>query len=569
MRFSDIVKNKDGGIKQAELPAAKTSVVLPEAPSSKSAAPKPAINLQEIEKEIHDKIEQEFREKIAQIESRNREFTEEKNRQAELQQSMREKLFQDEQQKLQKMMHDLQKSRDEVNAFRLSVEQEVQKKIEDEKQRLEKDMRRELELGRKKIAEMEDRIRKQTSAEPAPRAASLAASPQSPPELPKPAASQSVSEPSKSEIIPRPRPKSVVPPAFKSTMVTETDTYRDDPEAEAKARLYYHEAANHAEKIFDAVAKKENWNTKALEESLAQLVAVIQQHESDLISLALEPYPEENYFHYHAINCAVLSAVLALDFNLTKSQLEHLALAAALHDIGLIGVRENLDYPKELSAEIKKEILNHPKIGSEMVAGLVGPEIQTTIAQHHEACNGKGYPLALDEPQICLEAKILNVVDAFEAMTHQRPYRQRPLSTNEAVKDIIERGRGFYDRAVMKSLMSRIGLYPVTSLVVLSNKQIARVVCQNRQFPMSPVVRVEFDEFGNKLKTPFVMDLVKNQLIHIVDPVTSAPSYAQSHMHRRHESRSKGHKILEPLDFVPYVIMLVIGALLVYLVLKI
>ena len=79
------------------------------------------------------------------------------------------------------------------------------------------------------------------------------------------------------------------------------------------------------------------------------------------------------------------------------------------------------------------------------------------------------------------------------------------MDVSSAMKEMVENGRGVYDREVFKALMSRVGLYPVMALVELSNRQIARVIKQNRKFPLSPIVRVEFDESGEKLNEPYAV----------------------------------------------------------------
>ena len=145
-----------------------------------------------------------------------------------------------------------------------------------------------------------------------------------------------------------------------------------------------------SEAIFQQIAKQEKFDLTKLQRSLGSLVDLALQSDSELIRISLEAYPEKNYFPYHAANSAILAIVLGLDFKLDKGRLEHLALAAVLHDVGLVSIQENLDYPKELSEDIKKEIVQHPVKGSEMLNGHVAPEVQNAIAQHHEACNGRG-----------------------------------------------------------------------------------------------------------------------------------------------------------------------------------
>jgi hypothetical protein len=122
------------------------------------------------------------------------------------------------------------------------------------------------------------------------------------------------------------------------------------------------------------------------------------------------------------------------------------------------------------------------------------------------------------------------VIDSLEARTHVRPYRRRPYEAGEAIKEIIETGNRMYDPTVLKALMTGVGCFPLFSHVVLSNKQIARVVRQNRNYPMKPVVRVEFDEQGHKLQKPLLIDLSGSKILRIAGAVKDVNPYHAAKM---------------------------------------
>jgi hypothetical protein len=107
--------------------------------------------------------------------------------------------------------------------------------------------------------------------------------------------------------------------------------------------------------------------------------------------------------------------------------------------------------------------------------------------------------------------------------------------------------------------------------VELSNKQIARVIRQNRQFPLSPLVQVEFDEDGNKMKSFPMIDLTKNQLIHILGPLNPIASVSKERLerHQRISERLRPQKAVSLWEYVPFVMVSLAIALLIYLILKI
>ncbi len=137
-------------------------------------------------------------------------------------------------------------------------------------------------------------------------------------------------------------------------------------------------------------------------------------------------------------HCRAIGEILGL----SSLQLAELQVFSMLHDIGKIGIDEQiLQKPGPLTEEEWKIIKTHPEIGYR-IAGTV-PElvnIADYILTHHERWDGKGYPRGLAKEEIPLLARILAVVDAFDAMTHDRIYRQ--ALTKDAAKEELRRNAG-------------------------------------------------------------------------------------------------------------------------------
>lgn len=319
--------------------------------------------------------------------------------------------------------------------------------------------------------------------------------------------------------------------------------------------------------LMEQVNQGNHPDLKEFKGQVQEVVLLAQKYEGVLIGVALQPYLEQDYFAYHATNCMILAVSLGMDLRITGERLMELATATFFHDIALMSIREDLDYPKEVSGQIKKEILEHPTKSAEMMRGLLSEEGLAGISQHHEMCDGHGYPEKLKQKDISLFAKIINVVDSFEAMTHARPYRPSPLPISEAMKQMIEIGKHSYDRQVLKSMMGQVGFYPVMTLVELSNKQIARVVRQNKKHPLSPVVKVEFDEWGHKLRKNVILDLTESKLIHVTGTLEEVESYQAREVVKREERQSLFAAFISRI--IPMVVVLALLALLGYIVLKI
>lgn len=144
----------------------------------------------------------------------------------------------------------------------------------------------------------------------------------------------------------------------------------------------------------------------------------------------------------HTSRMTKLVRKLGENMKLGSSELDELEIATRLHDIGKIGIREEiLLKPEKLTNEEYDIIKTHTEKGYRIVMASSGLEsVAKTVLTHHERWDGEGYPLGLKKQEIPLTARIISVVDAFDAMTNNRIYRNA-LSKQVAL-DEIERLRG-------------------------------------------------------------------------------------------------------------------------------
>jgi len=144
----------------------------------------------------------------------------------------------------------------------------------------------------------------------------------------------------------------------------------------------------------------------------------------------------------HGERMADLTLALAEKVGFPEAERGDLVLFARFHDLGKVGIPDRiLKKPGPLTPEETREMRRHPEVGRRIAHSL--PELQPVaewILLHHEWWNGGGYPLGLEGERIPLACRVLAVVDAFDAMTGDRPYR-RALSEEEALEE-IRRGAG-------------------------------------------------------------------------------------------------------------------------------
>ena len=171
--------------------------------------------------------------------------------------------------------------------------------------------------------------------------------------------------------------------------------------------------------------------------------------------VAKEIDARSNYTKGHSLEVAAYAVMLGKQIRLDQMQVESLRIASILHDIGNMGIPDHiLNKPGSLTPEEKSIIQGHPGL-AEMVLKKYPhiEDILPAILYHHERFDGKGYPLGLKEEEIPLLARILSVVEAYEAMISPRPYRRR-MSKEEAIGELKKEAGSQFDPMVVNAFVN-------------------------------------------------------------------------------------------------------------------
>ena len=203
----------------------------------------------------------------------------------------------------------------------------------------------------------------------------------------------------------------------------------------------------------------------------------------DLAAQALDA--RDRYTESHSIRVSELAGKLGEQLELGDRECELIRTAGALHDLGKIGVRDDiLNKPGPLSEEEWEIMRRHPDIGADMIAQHSAlEEVAPIVRHHHERWDGTGYPAGLKGDVIPFGARILTVADSFDTITGARMYRPSLMTPIEAVEDISRRANRWYDPNVVDALRELHGLKP---LEVAERPQVPRRVTALRVVSTNP-----------------------------------------------------------------------------------
>lgn len=220
----------------------------------------------------------------------------------------------------------------------------------------------------------------------------------------------------------------------------------------------------------------------------ANLMSAINANDAIAIDISALKTSDE-YTFKHSVDVATISMILAKQQQLSEKEIYEIGIAGLLHDVGKTKIPlEILNKPAKLTNEEFEIMKQHSVYGYRIIEKRheFSRPIQLGILQHHEKINGSGYPLGTKADQIGHFAKILTVADIYDALVTERPYKSA-FSQREAVEMIMSMTSEL-DINAMQSFLHSMILYPVDTLVKLSNGETARVVRNDPQFILRPTV---------------------------------------------------------------------------------
>ncbi|HEY5583748.1 MAG TPA: HD-GYP domain-containing protein [Ruminiclostridium sp.] len=220
----------------------------------------------------------------------------------------------------------------------------------------------------------------------------------------------------------------------------------------------------------------------------------------DIIVNIIDIKTFDNYTFLHSVNVCVLSIITGVKLNLCYDELKELGVGALLHDIGKVFIPPEILQKKAALTEFEYEsIKQHSLLGYNILKSLsnISENSARVALNHHERCDGSGYPNGLHDDEIHIFSRIVAITDMFDALTSDRIYRKK-INTDQAIEYLTAVAAPSLDSKVLYSFTNIISPFPVGTGVILNTGEKGLVIQQNENLPTRPVIRIVFGKDGSK-----------------------------------------------------------------------
>lgn len=285
-------------------------------------------------------------------------------------------------------------------------------------------------------------------------------------------------------------------------------------EAVEASRMSFDSARSLSRSVLESLRLGHALNLEECKEVVDEVVNSVLQHEDALRFLTLIKNKEE-YTAEHSMNVCVLTAAFARHLGLKEFEIRQLALCGLLHDVGKSRIPlEILNKPGRFTREEAHIMAEHTTHGRNILMSASTENLFTVDVahSHHERINGKGYPRSLREQQISFYARLVSIVDAYDAMTSERVYGTCK-SSQQALQEILKSRGTHFDHQLATEFVKSMGIYRAGALVEMVTGQLAIVIHDNKSAFRKPRVLLVTDAAKKPLKASQerVLDLAKKE----------------------------------------------------------
>ena len=280
-----------------------------------------------------------------------------------------------------------------------------------------------------------------------------------------------------------------------------------EEELETAKRLK-HTAVSALKHAFSDVKMGVKIQTQEIKQSVKLFTDSIIRNQDALLTLG-QIRSKNTYMYDHAINTCVLTLVFCKWKNIDYDTTINMGIAALLHDIGETRLDNNLiTFKGDLDDQQYIQMQEHVKFSVELLTSFMGihPQVVKLVQQHHERLDGSGYPSGLSGDEIDPLAQILGMIDLYDSMTADTMYSYA-LPPTQVLKQLLESQNEMFDSVLIKQFIKCIGIYPVGSMVKLSNGCIAIINEISHHDALHPKVKMIYNARQEHFIQPVDVDL--------------------------------------------------------------
>lgn len=279
-------------------------------------------------------------------------------------------------------------------------------------------------------------------------------------------------------------------------------------EERRRAGKLLHQATLTVQEMIAAARGGQQVDVGRLEPVVAKMIGSVMRNPDALVPLARLKRMQD-YASEHAVATASLIVALAHRQGLGPAELEKLALGTLVKDVGEASLDARLiAKPGQLSHDELSLVQSHVEEGLAVLEATTRlPETAVAVVlEHHERFDGSGYPYNMAGENISAAGRMVAIVDSYDAMTSDRPYR-RALSPTVALRQVFDEGGALFDPALVAGFVHTVGIYPVGTLVRLESGHLAVVEEMHSEKLLQPVVKVIYHADRRQFVTPVRVDL--------------------------------------------------------------
>lgn len=254
------------------------------------------------------------------------------------------------------------------------------------------------------------------------------------------------------------------------------------------------------------------FDVEAIEAAITPLVQSVMRNQTALAALT-RMRKIDDYLYSHAISCSVWGAVVGRQIGLPPGEIDKLAIACSVADIGkTLLPPELLSKPTTPTAEEWQMLKGHVEQGVELLEeqGLTDQRILAAVRTHHERHDGSGYPYQLEGNKIPAFGRIAGLIDTYDAMISERAYAPAK-SSYQAIQEISVNADILFQRELVDYFIKSVGVFPVGAIIELNTGEVGVVISQTSNHRLKPKVMLILEADKNKCNNLVVIDLSLQQ----------------------------------------------------------